>query len=99
LRTIAVCAGCALASSALADEQPNRGALEKAVFSDTGLHPVDNERLEELRGRLPGPAILQPAGVVLWDEPRKGLPPQRGATSEAPPAVNGGGVGITINHR
>jgi hypothetical protein len=36
-----------------------------------------DDQLEELRGGVSAPMTLQQVGVVLWDEPRKPLPPQR----------------------
>jgi hypothetical protein len=86
---------CVLAPSAFADEDSLRQvALDlAAIFAEVDARPLDNERLEGLRGRLSGPTSLN-AGVVLWDEPRKGAPPQPGRSESPPPSGMTGGVTI-----
>ena len=59
--------------------------------------PLQDEQLEKLRGRLALPTATQQAGVVLWDEPRKGLPPSR---TGADATVNGSvSTSFTIHSR
>ena len=59
--------------------------------------PLQDEQLEKLRGRLAVPTATQQAGVVLWDEPRKGLPPHR---TGADTSVNGSvSTSFTIHSR
>jgi hypothetical protein len=88
---------CALSFSASADERPEPSALAShdapGLFADNEARAIGDEELEQLRGRLPAPMTLQQVGVVLWDEPRKGLPPQRGSQSPPPSGVT---VGATI---
>ncbi len=71
-------------SSALAEDRVelNSRALEgvDSLYTQTQGRPLDDQQLDQLRGRLAAP-MPQQAGVVLWDEPSKGLPPVRG-TSE-----------------
>lgn len=80
----AIAAGVALAmcASALAQEQPDASAAvaeaeARPAFARVHALPLDDERLAQLRGRRATPGDLTQAGVVLWDEPRKGLPPVR----------------------
>jgi hypothetical protein len=88
---------CALSFSAFPGEPPEPSALAShdapGLFADNEVRAVRDEELEQLRGRLPAPMTLQQVGVVLWDEPRRGPPPQRG--SQSPPS-SGVTVGATI---
>jgi hypothetical protein len=79
-KAFAVGVAWAMCASALAEEQPDavravRDAEEP--FAHVESAPLDDERLAQLRGRRATPAELTQAGVVLWDEPRKGPPPVR----------------------
>jgi hypothetical protein len=60
-------------------------------------HPLQDEQLEKLRGRFAVPTATQQADVILWDEPRKGLPPAR---TGADATVNGSvSTSFTIHSR
>jgi hypothetical protein len=100
LRKVAFGLACALAAPAFAGEpEPLKQVAEDLaqIFADVRITPLDDGKLEELRGGIASRPLMH-TGVVLWDEPRKGLPPQRGINGETAPAGLGGpGVGITIN--
>ena len=87
---IAAALACVLSLGAHADDRAERepGARDDADFLGYPLVlPVADARLEAMRAGVPAPMTLQLAGVVLWDELRKPLPPQRphsAAPAEAP---------------
>jgi hypothetical protein len=88
---------CVFASVAFAEaEEPLKRVADDiaAIFADVRITPLDDGQLEDLRGRLPGPTTVHTVGVVLWDEPRKGAPPQRGNSESPPPTGLTGGVFI-----
>ena len=89
LRTSLVAIACALCTGALADEPAGvvEGQQPGGLAAALSREPLEEERLAQLRGRLATPTDLQQAGVVLWDEPRKGLPPPRNG-AEASASVN-----------
>lgn len=94
LRTSAVAVACALCTGALAEERPGipRAQAPSGLAAVLEREPLEEERLAQLRGRLATPAELQQqAGVVLWDEPRKGVPPVRNG------AEPGAGVSVTTS--
>jgi hypothetical protein len=85
LKTIALAFAGALSFGALADEQGGAFVFESqpAIYGPPPGLPLRDEELEELRGGSP-PPMVQQAGVVLWDEPRKPLPPQRTNAIDSP---------------
>ena len=77
--------GMLLAFSALAHEARD-GAAAPDLFGENAT-PVAEQRLESLRGQRPAPTQLQQVGVVLWDEPRPGVPPARSAEPQGAPQL------------
>jgi hypothetical protein len=105
LKSIVVGFAFALCFSALADDRVARERLENdrvepslfeaSIFGENESRCLDDEELADLRGRLLAPMGLQQAGVVLWDEPRKGLtppPPRNGGEQPHGPSITGGGT-------
>lgn len=92
--SIALALAFAMGSSkALADDrvEPERfAASEHADLFEGEVRAVGDEALDELRGRMPAPFATQQVGVLLWDEPRRGHPPQRSGDSPPPQNVTGG---------
>lgn len=88
----------ALCFSALAGDRAGLHALGRGCAGPgipQASRPLDDERLDAMRAGLAAPAQLQQAGVILWDEPRKVLPPLRnGNHSGSGPSVN---VTVTIH--
>lgn len=70
---------CALCFGARAGERAAPDAEARAVEAPGAIapQPLDEAQLSRLRGRMASPADLRQAGVVLWDEPRKSMPPIR----------------------
>jgi hypothetical protein len=102
LKSIVFVLACAFGSSALADERaaqnvPASHAEEPGRVTVDVSRPLEDEQLAKLRGRLATPADLQQAGVVLWDEPRKGLPPPPVRTSGEPPSASSVSTSFTIH--
>lgn len=94
LKAIAVAFACALSFGALADERWDVALLagdDPGILGHPPVLPVNDEHLDELRGRWPAPMNLQQVGVVLWDEPRKPLPPQRTNGVDSPQLINSSG--------
>lgn len=80
LRSIIAGIACALCTGALADERVDpQDNHPPAALGDA--RALDDERLDELRGRLALPPHMPQPGVVLWDEPHKGAPPVRTSAS------------------
>jgi hypothetical protein len=99
LRLIGFALACSLAVASHAEEaEPLRQVAQDLanIFADVTIQPLDDEKLGEMRGGIASRPLIH-TGVVLWDEPRKTLPPQRGATPGEPPAATGLSIGITIN--
>ncbi len=99
VQAIALSVACLFARTAFAnDADLQKVAQDLAqIFADVQITPLDNQKLDEMRGGIASRPLIH-TGVVLWDEPRKGLPPQRGSHGDTPPAgLTGPGVGITIN--
>jgi hypothetical protein len=98
LKRIAVALACVLSSAAFADE-PWDLAVEMsddpAFLGHPPVLPVNEAQLDQLRGRWPAPMNLQQVGVVLWDEPRKPLPPQRTSGVDSPSVFNSSGGGTS----
>lgn len=72
-----------MCASALAEEPLEASARQaqwRRAFASAEAAPLDDERLANLRGQRAAPADLTQAGVVLWDESRKGLPPVRNSS-------------------
>lgn len=87
LKSIAVGLGCALCFSALADPRVAPDLLLAQERGEPSLfesRPLGEEQLAQLRGRLAAPLALQQTAVILWDEPRTGVPPSR---SPNPPSA------------
>jgi hypothetical protein len=82
--------------SALADdrvESAHVGMRGSSGLFDEAL-PVRDEKLEALRGKMSALISLDRVGVILWDEPRKGVPPYPGAKEPPLTHVTGGGTVI-----
>lgn len=82
LKSIAVGLGCALCFGALADPRAASDPLLAQERGEAGVfdsRPLGEEQLARLRGRLASPPGLEQTAVILWDEPRPGVPPPRSA--------------------
>ena len=98
LRWVAFSTACVLAGPALADEaEPLKRVAEDLaqIFADVRITPLEDQKLEDLRGGIASRPLMH-TGVVLWDEPRKVLPPQRGSTAGEPASATGLSIGITV---
>jgi hypothetical protein len=99
VQAIALIAACLFAGTAFAGEADLKQVAQDLaqIFDDVRITPLDDQKLDEMRGGIASRPLIH-TGVVLWDEPRKTLPPQRGASGDTPPSGLGGpGVGITVN--
>jgi hypothetical protein len=98
LKSITLGFACVLSFGTLADNRPDADVFadeDPGILGHPQVLPVQDDQLDQLRGRLPAPMTLQQVGVVLWDEPRKPLPPHRINGGE-PLSVLNSGAGATM---
>ncbi len=86
LKAIAVGFACTLSFGALADGGPARdlpllAAQEPLLPVLLGSRPADASQLAQLRAGMGAPLAAHRTGVILWDEPRPGIPPARSASA------------------
>ncbi len=97
VQAIALGAACLFAGNAFADEADLKQVAQDLaqIFDDVRITPLEDQKLDEMRGGIASRPLMH-TGVVLWDEPRKGLPPQRGSNGEPPAGAATGGIQINI---
>jgi hypothetical protein len=99
LKSIALGFAFSCCFSAFPDDSPRAQRFaddEPGILGQPQVVPLRDDQLDGLRGRMSVPMTQQHAGVVLWDEPRKPLPPHR-FHGAAPSGAAGANLGATLS--